>query len=136
MTILNLDMFPLKNKSIIICKTHGIFKLSHKQGIGCDKCGRLKTETSSQYNQEEVIQKIISIHGNKYGYSKIKYLKSTEKVIIIDKEFNTSHLIATKKTKCTIQNAVNPTDYFVKRAKLIHADRFDYSNTKYQDSSN
>ena len=75
MTILNLDMFPLKNKSIIICKTHGIFKLSHsshKQGIGCDKCGRLKTETSSQYNQEEVIQKIISIHGNKYDYSRTK----------------------------------------------------------------
>jgi len=89
-----------KDKGIIICKKHGIFKLSHsshKQGIGCDKCGRLKTLEASILTQTEVIRKIMTIHGDIYDYSQIKYVKSTEKVIIIDKEFNTSHLIAPNK---------------------------------------
>ena len=133
-----------KDKGIIICKKHGTFKLSHsshKQGIGCDKCGRLKTLEASKLTQTEVIRKIMTIHGEIYDYSQIKYVKSTEKVIIIDKEFNTSHLIApnkifSKKTKCTIQNAVNPTDYFIKKAKSIHGEeRFYYANTKYSTGS-
>jgi superfamily II DNA or RNA helicase len=134
-----------KDEGIIICKKHGVFKLSHsshKQGVGCIKCGRLKTINSSKLTQKEVIRKIMTIHGNIYDYSQIKYVKSTEKVIIIDKEFNTSHLIApnkifSKKTKCTIQNAIHPTDYFVKKAKSIHGEeRFDYTNTKYTIGSN
>ena len=134
-----------KDKGIIICKKHGVFKLSHsshKQGVGCSKCSRLKTIKASKHTQKEVIRKIIAIHGDKYDYSQIKYVKSTEKVIIIDKEFNTLHLIApnkifSKKTKCTIQNAINPTDYFVKKAKFIHGEeRFDYTTTKYKTGSN
>lgn len=134
-----------KDKGIIICKEHGIFYLSHsshKQGVGCDKCGRLKTSKASKMTQTEVIKKIKTIHGDKYDYSQVKYVKSTEKVIIIDKEFNTKHLIApnkifSKKTKCTIQNAIDPNDYFVKRAKSIHGEeRFDYANTKYINGSN
>ena len=129
-----------KDKGIIICKKHGVFKLSHsshKQGVGCGKCGSLKTIEASKLTQTEVIRKIMTIHGDLYDYSQIKYVNSTEKVIIIDKEFNTSHLIApskifSKKTKCTIQNAIHPTDYFVKKAKSIHGEeRFDYANTKY-----
>jgi len=131
-------------EGIVICKIHGEFKQSHsshKQGFGCLNCGRLKTKIKSAYTQESVIKKFISIHGDMYDYSKVKYVKSTEKVIIIDKEFNTSHLIAPNKifgknTKCTIQNAVNPTDYFIKRAKSIHGEkRFDYTNTKYINGS-
>ena len=129
-----------KDKGIIICKKHGMFELSrssHKQGIGCDKCGRLKTVKASKLKQTEVVRKIMNIHGDKYDYSLLEYIKSTEKVIIIDKEFNTKHLIApnkifSKKTKCTIQNAINSTDYFIKKAKSIHGEeRFDYANTKY-----
>ena len=129
-----------RDKGIIICKKHGVFNLSHsshKQGVGCSKCSRLKTIKASKLTQKEVVRKIMNIHGDKYDYSLIEYIKSTEKVIIIDKEFNTKHLIApnkifSKKTKCTIQNAINPTDYFIKKAKSIHGEeRFDYANTKY-----
>jgi len=42
-------------KSIIICKIHGEFKQSHsshKQGMGCFKCGREKTIGASRLNQK------------------------------------------------------------------------------------
>jgi superfamily II DNA or RNA helicase len=131
-----------KSKSIIICPIHGEFlqeHSSHRQGVGCEKCGRLKTLNSLTFEQENVINKIKQIHGDKYDYSKVAYNKSTGKVIIIDKEYNTEHLIApnkifTKKTECTIQNAVNPSDYFIKRAVLIHGNKFDYSKLSYVDN--
>ena len=131
-----------KSKSIIICHLHGEFlqeHSSHKQGVGCDKCGRDKVQIASSLGHENVINKIKQIHGDKYDYSKVAYNKSTEKVIIIDREYNTEHLIApnkifSKKTECTIQNAVNPTEYFIKRATNIHGKRFDYSYSKYENN--
>ena len=126
-------------KSIIICDVHGEFYQSHsthKQGFGCIKCGREKTIKASQLNQKNIIDRFKSIHGDKYDYSRVVYKKSILKVKIIDKEFNTIHLIApnkifSKKTKCTIQNAINPTEYFIKKSKSIHGEKFEYSKTKY-----
>ena len=128
-----------KEKSIIICDIHGEFyqsHSSHKQGFGCVKCGREKTIKGSQLNQKNVVDRLKSIHGDKYDYSRVKFEKTTLKVEIIDKEYNTIHLIApnkifSKKTKCTIQNAINPSEYFIKKAKSIHGNKFNYFRTEY-----
>ena len=129
--------------STIICKIHGEFEQTHsthRKGRGCYKCGRIKTIQSSKYNNKEVVKMIKNVHGDKYDYSKVNYVNATKKVIIIDKKYNTEHLISpnkifTRQTKCTIQNAVNPTEYFIKTAKSIHGDRYNYSKTKYVNGS-
>jgi len=130
-------------QGIIICKKHGEFTQSHsthKQGKGCHDCSIENIKFLNTTDEDDVIRKIKEIHGDKYDYSQVKYTKASSKVIIIDKEFNTSHLIAptkifTRKTKCTIQNAINPTDYFIRRAKSIHGEKFDYSNSLYINNS-
>ena len=132
------------SSSIIICPEHGEFNQSHsthKTGVGCPKCGRLKTISASKYSHEFILNKIKAVHGNKYDYSKVlPGSNMSVPVIIIDKKMNTKHLISpsaiiNRKRGCNIQNAIDSTEYFIKKSKLIHGDKFDYSKTQYVDGN-
>ena len=66
-------------KVTIICSKHGEFKQSpnkHKFGQGCPKCIGKGLSTG------EVIAEFIKVHGNRYGYHKVVYTGTTNKVII------------------------------------------------------
>ena len=70
-----------KTPLIIICPEHGEFKqipCVHLKGFGCSKCSN-----KHHYTTMEFIEKVREIHGNKYDYSKVKYLNATTKVRII-----------------------------------------------------
>jgi hypothetical protein len=75
-------------KVIIICKTHGEFKQTpsgHLQGAGCNQCA-IETNTNNlKSNTDEFIEKAIKKYGDKYDYSKVEYIESRKKVIIICK---------------------------------------------------
>ncbi len=64
---------------IIICPDHGPFSqrpINHyymKQG--CPKCGLIKQGMSLRSNTDEFIRKAHIVHGNKYGYDKVNYIK-------------------------------------------------------------
>ena len=69
---------------IIICKDHGEFlqrPSNHYSNSGCKKC-------SNKYNylSNEFIIKAKEIHGNKYDYSKVNYINTNTKIIIICKK--------------------------------------------------
>lgn len=73
--------------SNIICKKHGTFQqngANHLQGRQCPKCSQ---ETNSgQYSKESretVISKFKAVHGDRYDYSKVNYIKSSKKVEIV-----------------------------------------------------
>ena len=71
-----------KTKVCIICPEHGEFwqrPNDHLTGYGCPKC----TKYSNKYTTETWIQKAKQIHGDKYDYSKVKYVNSHTKVCII-----------------------------------------------------
>jgi len=73
---------------IIICKNHGEFEQSpnrHLSKKGCILCGLCNTSKLNRSNTEEFIEKSKKIHGNIYNYSKVNYIKCSEKVIIICK---------------------------------------------------
>lgn len=66
----------------IICSIHGEFwqlPNNHLKGCGCPKCGKLAITS----NTNEFIQKATLVHGDRYNYSKVKYVKNSEPVIII-----------------------------------------------------
>ena len=75
------DYINSKTKVKIICPIHGEFEQrpnDHLSGYGCSKCGgKFKLNTNT------FIEKCISIHGNKYDYSKVNYINSKTKVKII-----------------------------------------------------
>ena len=69
----------------IICKDHGIFQqwpANHLQGKGCFECQRDRLRS----NTEEFIEKGIAAHGDRYDYSKVVYVRTSDKVTIICKE--------------------------------------------------
>ena len=87
---------------------------------------------------EEFINKAIKIHGNKYDYSTVNYVKAMEKIIIICKihgEFNQTpngHLSGKGCFKCIDRTSQKSNkDDFIQKAINIHGDKYDYSLFEY-----
>lgn len=69
----------------IECFKHGIFNQSpsnHLRGQGCYKCSILKTIRRMVKTTEQFIIEAIEIHGDKYKYDKVNYIKNNIKVEI------------------------------------------------------
>lgn len=77
------DKVEIVNNStpvIITCPIHGDFKMTphnHLNGQNCAKCS-----TNYHYTTEEYIEKAKSIHGERYDYSKTRYLDAYHVVTI------------------------------------------------------
>lgn len=82
------------------------------------------------------------VHGDKYNYSNVRYVKSTEKVAISCNEhgefFQTpsNHLSGYGCPQCGKMNIGRhkkiTTEQFIAKAKLVHGDKYDYSKTRYR----
>jgi len=134
-----------KKHVIIGCPIHGYFKQTpgkHLHG-GCKKCANeaLNIKTSKKY-KNDFVSKAKKIHGNMYDYSETNYINSREKVTVkcsIHGKFLVSpnnHL--SKKSGCSYcaigkksKDFSYDTDTFVKLAKTVHFNLYDYSLTNY-----
>ena len=98
----------LKNSDVvdIICKNHGVFTQTidaHKKH-GCSFCVGIKI------NDEILFKKFKEKHGNRYDYTKVKYIKHNKKITIICNihgEFNqtpNSHIRGQGCPKCGFDN--------------------------------
>lgn len=70
----------------IICPVHGLFTQTptdHLSGRGCRECGRLSASELRKPTTEEFIEKARKVHGNRYDYSKSKYIDCRTKIEII-----------------------------------------------------
>lgn len=123
------------NKVKIICKEHGVFLKSpnaHFSGQGCPKCSR-----RFSYDTKEFIKRAKEKHGNKYDYSNSKYENKRKKVKIICKEhgefeqYPRQHISGSNCPKC-FGNFKYDTEEFIKKAKEVHGDKYDYSLTVYE----
>jgi hypothetical protein len=73
------------DKVIITCPVHGDFEQSpgnHLNGFGCYKCGRDTVSKNMTSNTDEFIINAKRVHGDKYNYDKVLYVKSKLPVII------------------------------------------------------
>jgi very-short-patch-repair endonuclease/endogenous inhibitor of DNA gyrase (YacG/DUF329 family) len=76
-------------KVTIICPTHGEFEIIanfhvRKRGlVGCQKCGKIVRYKKQTMTTQEFTEKAIEKHGDKYDYSKVKYINCKTKVTII-----------------------------------------------------
>ena len=123
----------------IICKTHGEYKQrpsNHLLGKKCQKCANIYSPTT-----EEFIEKVKIIHGDKYDYTKVNYVKCDLPIIIICKihgEFKimpSSHLNGCGCNLCgiitTTSKVISNTEDFIEKAKIIYGDKYDYSKVEY-----
>ena len=142
--------FGNKTKVCLICPEHGEFWkrvdiLLSKECCGCQKCGNEKRNQINTSNTEEFIKKAKKIHGDKYDYSKVEYKNSSIKVCIICPEHGkfwqtpNAHLNGKGCYKCfqerqsiiTKQRNLLTTEEFVKKAKEVHGNKYDYSKVEY-----
>jgi hypothetical protein len=132
------------SKIIIICKEHGEFNQTpgnHLTGYGCKSCGKNKSANNQKKTNDEFIKEAIEKHGEKYNYSKVDYINAKTKIVIICKEHGEFEQIPDSHTqgmgckKCGrltySKNKTKTTEQFIKQAKYIHYDKYDYSKVNY-----
>lgn len=123
-------------KVTITCPTHGDFDQlphNHLKGDGCLKC-RVDLSRSST---EEFIQKARKIHSDKYDYSKVNYIGSKSPVTIICpihgefQQIPNNHLRGAICYKCSLEKKMTPINEFLEKAKKVHDNKYDYTNSIY-----
>lgn len=133
-----------RKKVKLICNNHFepyIFKVlpNHaRNGTGCNKC------SGNNFTLDDFLFEAKKVHKNKYDYSLIKNIDSPSNYInIICNESETSHVFKQKAKKhlmgqgCGIcyGNKLKNTEWFIKKSRKIHNNRFDYSKTVYINNS-
>lgn len=130
-------------KITIICKKHGEFeqKPSSHLYYGCKQCGIESSANARRSNKDDFITNALQIHGDKYDYSKVNYIKCQQKVTIICKEHGefkqtpAHHLSKQGCYKCAIEknadnNRSNTYD-FIQKALVLFGNIYDYSKVYY-----
>lgn len=83
----DLSKYETLNSIITItCPEHGTYEQvarTHLETEGCPRCGRLKANKTKSLTQEEFIYKCKDVHGDKYDYSKVEYVKGRDKITVI-----------------------------------------------------
>lgn len=127
----------------IICPKHGEFLQKpsyHLRGNGCSKCGVVSKQKKLSSTTKEFIKKAREVHGNKYNYSKVKYVNSHTNICIICPEHGefkqtpSMHLEGHGCPKCAGVGKLNTIE-FINRARDVHGDKYDYSKIEYVDAN-
>ena len=126
-------------KICIICPEHGEFwqqPSNHLSGQGCPVCRYLKSANKTKKTNKQFEEDSRKIHGNKYDYSKVDYKNQRTKVCIICPEHGefwqipTNHLKGCGCPSCG-GNKKYTLEIFIKKAREVHGDKYDYSKVKY-----
>ena len=139
-----------QEKIKIICPLHGGFEkyacnhIHYKLKQGCEICGTLRGAKKISKTTEYFIKKSQIKHGKFYDYSLVNYTIERNKVIIICpkhgkfEQIANYHLAGNGCNECgKIKNANAKkitNEIFVKAAKKIHGNKYDYSNLVWTNS--
>lgn len=124
-------------KVVIICPKHGEFEQipkDHLRGFGCKKCGYLKLSSLNSSSAKDFIKKAKLKHGDKYNYDKADYVNSKTHVVITCpihgdfKQIPANHLRGAGCFFCCFEHT---TDEFIRKARLIHKNKYNYGYVKY-----
>jgi uncharacterized C2H2 Zn-finger protein len=123
-------------KVTIICPQHGEFQRAareHKRGSGCTQCRTIK---GTPLEQDVVVETFREVHGDKYDYSKVEYVKGISKVIIICPEHGeflqspAKHKTGRGCFKCITRNKRTSVEA-VSKLIDVHGELYDYSKLEY-----
>lgn len=134
-----------KNKDTKICfrcPKHGLqWQLPENHvAYGCKWCGYERAAQKRLLPWEQVLAEFHEAHGDEYDYSFVNYKGTDHKVIIICKKkghvFEQTPYEHKKGANCPYCHGFyRTTEDFIKDAKEIHGDKYDYSESVYVDAS-
>lgn len=135
-----------KTPIVVTCPKHGDMQkhpITFVAGqSGCKKCNAEKSKLST----DVFIKKAIAIHGDKYDYSKVNYIKSDAYVEVLCHQEDEhgrehgafmvtphAHIGAMRSgcPKCSRKYHYS-TDEWIAKAVSIHGDKYDYSKAVYE----
>ena len=132
------ELVSYLTKVVITCPVHGDFTQTptlHLQGSGCPKCGNERIHL--RMTTEGFREKAKQIHGDRYDYSKVEYAGNKAKVCIICKEHGEfwqeprQHISGCGCPICAGRKKMRTSD-FIKKARSVHGDKYDYSKAEYK----
>lgn len=122
----------------IICRKHGSFMqlpYNHLKGNGCELCTRYEAR---RLGKDEFIKRAIKVHGNKFDYSEVEYVNTKTPVKIICPNHGIfaqkpeKHLAGHGCPEC-IKNKKDDKESFIRKARRVHGNLYDYSFVEYVD---
>lgn len=136
-----------KKKVVVTCPTHGDFKTTaydFLKGHGCPKCGIESVKKKRRRNPKDLLALASEVHNGKYDYSKAVFINKRKKITIIcpkHGEFEQSlgnHLKGQGCPKCKAEMQAElfskSADDFIKEAREVHGNCYDYSLVKYKNN--
>jgi hypothetical protein len=138
-----IDYSGFREKVKIVCVDHGSFEQTpniHLRGSGCRSCGFASKNVKQSLSNSDFIARSQEIHRGKYDYSQTEYQSKRVKVTIICPEHGlfsqlpSNHLAGRGCFKCHRESANNhklDTEGFIRRARLVHGDTYDYASSVY-----
>jgi hypothetical protein len=133
----NVDYNRSGERVIITCPKHGDFLQrpnDHLTGHGCNNC-YLESKWS---NTNEFIEKSKKIHGDKYSYDNVDFLRDGARINITCPKHGDfsqlafTHLQGAGCPKCYFESKRSNTNEFIEKAKKIHGDKYSYDNVDYK----
>lgn len=130
------------DKVVVICPIHGDFLITAKHLLyskqGCKQCKIDKQKLT----QEECLNRIKNIHGDKYDLSKVKYINSRTPITLICQEHGEFQITPNSIfhqhagcQKCGYKSMQSKNakilEEFITEASAIHDNSYDYSNIIY-----
>lgn len=133
----------------IICKIHGVFNKApsehYHQKSGCTKCSRDKLGEQQRLNQDDVVDRLKRVHGDKYLYHKVVYVGATTPVeVVCPKEGHGSffpipsnHLYGKSGCPKCANDLISQSRIFSQEQVIdsfirIYGNRYDYSLVNYK----
>jgi very-short-patch-repair endonuclease len=147
----NVVYIKANDKVIITCvNCKNDFKMTPNKHLsrrdGCKLCSRQKCADDQRSNADDFIKKSELKHVDEngvpiYGYKSVNYINSKTHVLITCKKHGdfeqipSNHLWGYGCNHCSNENSGNSqrltTEQFIEKSKIIHADKYDYSNVVY-----
>lgn len=138
-----IDYIGSDKKINVTCYKHGVFEIAAKHflsGSGCVKCGKIEASKKIILKGKGTFESCaINVHGDKYDYSHSDYEGLKNSILIIcpiHGEFTTtprSHLRGVGCPECSndYRGRSLTTEVFIKKARDVHADCYDYSKLSF-----
>ena len=132
-TVYKTNKKPIEFLCLSCKKTINLTANNHLIGFGCKKCHPRFPKGGDLLSQEVAIKHFKSIHGDRYDYSKVKYLGSGKKVAIICKECDQTFMQTPRVHKrgsgcpaCN-KNKKLTQEQVIEMFEIAHNGKYDYS---------
>lgn len=123
---------PIKIK----CRHHGWFKMrydSHLRGSGCSACKGMKP-----YTKDTILEKFLSIHGDRYIYDLTTFTNTEKKMRIVCREHGDFWQTPIRHYRCNCPWCAGVGEpnasVLEKEFRLVHGDKYIYDFTTLADS--